>query len=293
MQPHQYHIRLSSREKQTLRQLKRAGKTERRLADRARIILWTAKCVAVADIAQRLDIHRDTVIAWRQRFVAGQQAGLDTVDCVRDRPRSGRPRQYTAPQVAEIKAIACEQPAVRKLPLSRFSLAEITLWIQHAAGQLPKLDPGPYPDACQLAQPDRDLLLDLATEGPDTSRFSRPGSAQQPGPGFSSTLQQDRQAIQLEVHPGEAARTLAYRDQHEVGEFMKSRPRPACEMVWCGARKGRWRISGTSPGNMPATEKMRVTSSASVGVMRGTPKVLRAASAQGASCPIPAVPTSS
>jgi len=133
MQPHKYHIRLSSREKQTLRQLKRAGKTERRLADRARIILWTAKCVAVADIAQRLDIHRDTVIAWRQRFVAGQQAGLDTVDCLRDRPRSGRPRQYTAPQVAEIKAIACEQPAVRKLPLSRFSLAEITLWIQHAA----------------------------------------------------------------------------------------------------------------------------------------------------------------
>ena len=40
-------------------------------------------------------------------------------------------------------------------------------------------------------------------------------------------------------------------------------------MVWCGARKGRWRISGTSPGNMPATEYMRVTSSASVGVMRG------------------------
>jgi hypothetical protein len=29
--------------------------------------------------------------------------------------------------------------------------------------------------------------------------------------------------------------------------------RPACEMVWCGVRNERWRNSGTSPGNMPAT----------------------------------------
>ena len=65
----------------------------------------------------------------------GSRRISDTVDCLRDRPRSRRPRPYTAPQVAEIKAIACEQPAARKLPLSRFSLAEITLWIQHAAGR--------------------------------------------------------------------------------------------------------------------------------------------------------------
>ena len=43
MQPRKYDIRLSGREKQALRQLKRNGKTERRLADRARIILWTAE----------------------------------------------------------------------------------------------------------------------------------------------------------------------------------------------------------------------------------------------------------
>ena len=41
MQPLKYDIRLSGAEKQALRQLKHDGQTERRLADRARIILWT------------------------------------------------------------------------------------------------------------------------------------------------------------------------------------------------------------------------------------------------------------
>src|SRR5512135_2803977 len=132
MQPRKYDIRLSGQEKQALRQLKRNGKTERRLADRARIILWTAEWVAVDTNAERLDIHRDTVITWRQRFLEGRQANLAVLDCLRDRPRSGRPPQFSATQIAQIKAIACEKPCELNLPLSRFSLAEIVLWIQQA-----------------------------------------------------------------------------------------------------------------------------------------------------------------
>ena len=36
MTPYKYYIFLTSKEKQALRELKKAGKTERRLADRAR-----------------------------------------------------------------------------------------------------------------------------------------------------------------------------------------------------------------------------------------------------------------
>ncbi len=132
MQPHKYDIRLSGHEKQALRQLKRKGKTERRLADRARIILWTAAWVAVDAIAERLDIHRDTVITWRRRYTEGRQAKLAVLDCLRDRPRSGRPSQFSATEIAQIKAIACEKPCELNLPLSRFSLAEIVLWIKQA-----------------------------------------------------------------------------------------------------------------------------------------------------------------
>ena len=95
MQPHKYHIHLNGQEKQALRQLKRNGKTERRLADRARIILWTADWVAVDEISTRLGLHRSTVIFWRQRFVEDQQQGRPVVERLRDRPRSGRPVQFT------------------------------------------------------------------------------------------------------------------------------------------------------------------------------------------------------
>ena len=132
MQPHKYHIHLDGQEKQALRQLKRNGKTERRLADRARIILWTADWVAVDEISTRLGLHRSTVIFWRQRFVEDQQQGRPVVERLRDRPRSGRPAQFTPAQVAQIKAVACEQPAKLELPLSRFSLGEIALWIKQA-----------------------------------------------------------------------------------------------------------------------------------------------------------------
>jgi len=123
---------LSGKEKQTLRQLKRHGKTERRLADRARIILWTAERVSVDEIGRRLELHRSTVINWRQWFLERRQAGHTTLECLRDKPRTGRPVKFKATEVTQIKAVACEQPAKLALPLSRFSLSEIVLWIQRA-----------------------------------------------------------------------------------------------------------------------------------------------------------------
>jgi transposase len=132
MQPRKYSIDLSASDKQTLRQLKRDGHSEHRLADRIRIVLWTAECVEVDTIAERLDIHPDTVIFWRQRFVEGQQRGQPIQERLTDLPRSGRPSKFSAEQIAEIKAVACAKPAELKLPLSRFSLAEIGFWIQQA-----------------------------------------------------------------------------------------------------------------------------------------------------------------
>ncbi len=41
-----------------------------------------------------------------------------------DLPRSGRPRTFTAEQVAEVKALACELPSVSGLPLARWSCPE-------------------------------------------------------------------------------------------------------------------------------------------------------------------------
>jgi transposase len=72
-----------------------------------------------AVIAERLDVHVGAVSRWRRRFF---EEGLDGL---KDRKRSGRPRAFPAEVVAEVKAMACEPPSVRAVPLSRWSSAEL------------------------------------------------------------------------------------------------------------------------------------------------------------------------
>ncbi len=78
---------------------------------RAKIVLFAAGGQANAAIAQRLDVHVDVVSRWRKRFCAQGLAGLT------DRARSGRPRSFAAGVVAEVKAMACEPPTQREVPL--------------------------------------------------------------------------------------------------------------------------------------------------------------------------------
>lgn len=48
----------------------------------------------------------------------------DRLAGLRDRPRPGRPRMFSAVQVAQVKALACEPPGRQNLPLARWSAAE-------------------------------------------------------------------------------------------------------------------------------------------------------------------------
>ena len=64
-------------------------------------------------IAQRLDV--DVVSRWRKRFAEGGLAGWPTASA------PGRPRMFTAPVVAQVKALACELPAASGTPLAKWS----------------------------------------------------------------------------------------------------------------------------------------------------------------------------
>ncbi|HSC88933.1 MAG TPA: IS630 family transposase [Polyangiaceae bacterium] len=86
---------------------------------RAKIVLLAAEGHANTLIAARLDVHVDAVSRWRKRFAVG---GLDGLT---DRKRSGRPRSFGAEVVAQVKAMACEPPQRRDVPLSRWSSAEL------------------------------------------------------------------------------------------------------------------------------------------------------------------------
>jgi transposase-like protein len=98
---------------------------------RARIVLLAARGFNNTQIGQRLSCTRKTVRKWRNRYAESGRAGLA------DKPRPGRPRIYDEATRAVITAIACELPADRELPLSRFSSAEI-----HAEA-VQELDPCP------------------------------------------------------------------------------------------------------------------------------------------------------
>ncbi len=86
---------------------------------RARIVLLAADGWANVDIAEEVRVHVDVVSRWRKRFCGEGLGGLE------DRPRSGRPRGFPAEVVTEVKAMACEPPAARDLPLSRWSSADL------------------------------------------------------------------------------------------------------------------------------------------------------------------------
>jgi len=86
---------------------------------RARIVLLAADGAQNVDIARRVGVCVDVASKWRKRFCEEGLVGL------KDRPRCGRPRHFGSAVVAGIKALACEPPEGRDIPLSRWSSLEL------------------------------------------------------------------------------------------------------------------------------------------------------------------------
>lgn len=114
--PHQ--IELTACERAALVALIRPT-SQARMVLRARIVLSAADGAPNAGIARDLGVCQDTVRKWRRRYARDRLAGLA------DAPRSGRPRRFTSVQRAQVTAIACELPATRGMPLSRWSSFEL------------------------------------------------------------------------------------------------------------------------------------------------------------------------
>jgi transposase len=86
---------------------------------RARIVLDAARGYPSAEIARRRGVAVGTVRTWRGRYAGEGMAGLA------GRPGAGRPPAFTAVQVAEVKALACQMPAETGIPLSRWSCPDL------------------------------------------------------------------------------------------------------------------------------------------------------------------------
>lgn len=97
-------IELSEGDQLALVRIVRAGKSEARMIERARIVLCAAEGLKGTDIAERVGCSEPTVVKWRGRFVEQGIAGL------KDAPRPGPPLIYGPEIRASLIAKACTRP---------------------------------------------------------------------------------------------------------------------------------------------------------------------------------------
>jgi len=88
MSKHATPIVLTEDERSALERLIRGGKTEKRIVERARIVLAAAQGQATTHIAKEQGVTPATVSKWRMRFAG------DRIAALRDAPRSGQPVRY-------------------------------------------------------------------------------------------------------------------------------------------------------------------------------------------------------
>lgn len=130
-------IILTEAQHRVLIHLARRATSTQRLTRRACIVLAAAEGYNNEQIADRLGINRETARLWRgvwleneERLGASEEAGeralrqaIEEVLC--DRPRSGAPPTFSAEQVCQIVALACEVPSESGRPVTHWSATEL------------------------------------------------------------------------------------------------------------------------------------------------------------------------
>jgi putative transposase len=126
---------LSERERRVLEQLRRRQTSEQRLVRRVQIILAIAEGLNNEQAARQLGLQREQVRLWRSRWLAGagrlaEIAALNVEDkplgeaieaLLQDAPRPGVPGVFSAEQIAQILALACEDPQATGQPFTHWS----------------------------------------------------------------------------------------------------------------------------------------------------------------------------
>lgn len=131
-------VRLSEKQLGILQQITRESTAAVRLVQRCQIILLGFEGRLNEDIAAEVNLHRKQVGVWRRRWQQSFEA-LIAIECnetmaalrqaiegvLGDAPRPGSPGTFTAEQVTQIIAIACEPPENSGRPITHWTGWEI------------------------------------------------------------------------------------------------------------------------------------------------------------------------
>jgi putative transposase len=129
---------ITERQQAILRTMGRSGTCPQAVAQRARMILLAFDGLANEDIAGQVGCERHAVGPWRRRWAEAFDR-LILIECcekpsalphaiegvLSDRPRSGAPGKFTAEQVTQILAVACEDPEVSGRPVTHWTPREL------------------------------------------------------------------------------------------------------------------------------------------------------------------------
>jgi transposase len=159
-----------------LERLARRQTSPQRLVRRLQIVLAAAAGLNNAVIARQVGWDRATVRTWRARWLlaaprleAAVVAGDDdrvlarmVSDALADAPRPGAPPTFTAEQVVQLVALACEPPPDSDRPVSHWTAREVA---EEAVkrGIVPTISPrsaGRFLGSGRIAAPSEPLLAD-------------------------------------------------------------------------------------------------------------------------------------
>ena len=91
---------------------------------RAQLIWHLAAGASLTEASERAGFHYTNAHRWAQRFLESGVAGL------RDRPKSGRPREYGRQQTTEILQVATARPADLGLGFTTWSLPKLEQYLR-------------------------------------------------------------------------------------------------------------------------------------------------------------------
>ncbi len=134
-------ILLSDRRRAILERLTRRHTSPQQLVRRAHIILEASSGQNNDQVARLLGLDHGTVRTWRRRWLTAAvrleaaEAASDTnqaltdavVELLADAARPGAPDTFTAEQVVQIVALACEVPSTAERPTSHWTPRELAV----------------------------------------------------------------------------------------------------------------------------------------------------------------------
>jgi putative transposase len=132
-------VKLTTRQRACLEQITRGQTNAQRLVRRANILLALDTGASHCHITRQMHLNRGTVRAWHRRWLAltpklerieaegSSDKALTTVivASLTDQPRAGAPATFTAEQIVQIVAVACEAPADSERPISHWTPREV------------------------------------------------------------------------------------------------------------------------------------------------------------------------